>query len=100
MLFGPSAVKRDHDAIDKIKAAILSHGNPFAFEGDKLHNVITHACVPDEYGSQILNANTTGQKLYEEYVSERINGHVSLWAPVKKENKKIFLSGNKKKKKQ
>ena len=32
--------------------------------------------------------------MYEDYVSERINGDVSLWAPVKKENK-MFLSGNK-----
>src|SRR6218665_3959818 len=38
---GQSAVKKEHYAIDKIKAAILKHGNPFAVEGDKLHNVIT-----------------------------------------------------------
>lgn len=43
-----------------------------------------------------MNADATGQKLYEDYVSERINGDVSLWAPVKKENNKMFLSGNKK----
>jgi len=27
---------------------------------------------------QILNIDDTGQKLYEDYVSERINGDVSL----------------------
>ena len=93
---GPSAVKREHDAIDKIKAAILSHGNPFAIEGDQLKNLITHAYIPDEYVPQILNIDATGQKLYEEYVSERINGDVSLWAPVKKQNNKMYMSGNKK----
>ncbi|KAK1879681.1 Acetyl-coenzyme A carboxylase carboxyl transferase subunit beta, partial [Dissostichus eleginoides] len=93
---GPSAVKRAHATIDKIKAAILSHGNPFTTEGDKLYNVITLAYIPDEYVPQILNADVTGQKLYEDYVSERINGDVSLWAPVKKVNNKMFLSGNKK----
>ncbi|KAK5923956.1 hypothetical protein CgunFtcFv8_000881 [Champsocephalus gunnari] len=93
---GPSAVKRAHGTIDKIKAAILSHGNPFTTEGDKLYNVITLAYIPDEYVPQILNADVTGQKLYEDYVSERINGDVSLWAPVKKVNNKMFLSGNKK----
>jgi len=81
----PSAVKKEHDAIDRIKSAILKHGNPFAAEGEKLHNVITHAYIPDEYVPTILNADVTGQKLYEDYVSERINGDVSLWAPVKKE---------------
>ncbi|PIK61642.1 hypothetical protein BSL78_01460 [Apostichopus japonicus] len=92
---GPSAVKMEHDAIDKIKAAILSHGNPFATEGDQLHNLITHAYIPDEYVPQILNIDATGQTLYEAYVSERINGDVSLWAPVKKQNKKMYMSGNK-----
>jgi len=33
---------------------------------------------------QILNIENIGQKLYEDYVSDRINGDVSLWAPVKK----------------
>ena len=60
---GPSAVKRAHRTIDKIKAAILSHGNPFTTEGDKLHNMITHAYIPDEYVPQILIADVTGQKL-------------------------------------
>ena len=93
---GSSAVKKQHHVIDKIKEAILQHGNPFAVAGDKLHNIITHAYIPDEYVQMILNADETGQKLYEDYVSERINGDVSLWAPVKKENNKMFKSGNKK----
>ena len=92
----PSAVKKEHDVIDKIKAAILKHENPFAVEVDKLHNVITHAYIPDEYVPTILNADVTGQKAYEDYVSERINGDVGLWAPVKKEKNKMFMSANKK----
>ena len=43
-----------------------------------------------------LNMDDTGQKLYEKYVNERINGNVSLWAPMKKQNNKMFTSGNKK----
>jgi len=93
---GSSAIRREHEAIDKIKAVILSHGNPVTAEGDKLYNMITHAYVAQEYVPQILNINDTGQKLYEDYVSERINGEISLWAPVKKENNKMFMSGNKK----
>ena len=31
---GPSAVKRAHRAVDKIKAAVLSHRNPFTAEGN------------------------------------------------------------------
>ena len=93
---GPSKIKREHDTIDKIKAAILNHGNPFVTEGDQLHNIITHAYIPDIYVPQILNIDATGQTLYEDYVSERINGDTSLWAPVKRQNNKMFMSGNKK----
>ena len=84
---GPSAVKRTHHDVDKIKAAILSHRNPVIAESSMLYYIITNAYIPDEYVPQILNADITDQKLYEDNVAERINGEVSIWAPVKKENK-------------
>lgn len=37
----------------------------------------------------------TRQKLYKEYVAERINRDVGLWAPVKRQNNKMFTSANK-----
>ncbi len=43
----PSKVSREHSAVYKTKVAILDHGNPFAVERDILHNMITHAYVPD-----------------------------------------------------
>jgi len=89
-------VKREHGTITRIKEAIESHGNPFAVEGSAIYNLITHAYIPDEYVLQILNIDDTGQKLYEDHVSERINGDVNLWAPMKKERKLIHMSGNKK----
>ena len=57
--------------------------------------MITHAYVPDEFVEQILNANDTGQKMYEDYVTERINGSISLWTKVKKVGNKMLMSGNK-----
>ena len=92
----PGKVKREHGTITKIKEATESHGNPFAVEGSAISNLITHAYIPDKYVPQILNIDDTGQKLYEDYVSERINGDVSLWAPVKKEKNLMYMSGNKK----
>ena len=92
----PSVIMKEHDAVNKIKAAILSHGNHFDAEGDQLYNFMTHAYVPHESVTQILNVDDSGQKLYEDYVAERINGDVSLWAPVKKQNNVMFLSGSKK----
>ena len=55
-----------------------------------IYNIITYAYIPDEYVPHILTIDDTGQKLYEEYVAERINGDVSLWAPVKKQNNKMY----------
>ena len=43
----PVTIKRHHDAVSKIKAAIIAHGNPLAVEGHRLFNFITHAYVPD-----------------------------------------------------
>ena len=91
----PTVIRQEHEAVDKLKTAILKHGNPFAVEGEKLYNFITHAYVPQEYVPQILNVDDIGQKLYEDYVSERINGDVSLWAQVKKQNNNMYTSGNK-----
>ena len=70
----PSVIKREHNAIDRIKAALLSHGNPFEVDGNQIFNVVTHAYVPQEFVPQILNIDETGQKLYEEFVAERLNG--------------------------
>ncbi len=43
----PSEVSREHSAVNKIKATILDHGNPFAVEGVRLQTIITHAYVPE-----------------------------------------------------
>ena len=91
----PSAVRKEHNAINMIKTAILSHWNSFDAEGDSQYNFITHAYVPQEYVPRILNIDDFGQKLYKDFVAEHINGNVSLWGPVKKQNNAMFLAGNK-----
>ena len=48
----PSEVSREQSAVNKINSAILDHGNPFAVEGDRLHNMMTHAYVPDQFVEQ------------------------------------------------
>ena len=94
-MVSPSEVTREHYSVNQIKSAILDHGNPFAVEGDRLHNMITHACVPDEFVEQTLNSNDTGQKMYEDYVTVRTNGNISLCAKVTKVGYNMFMSGNK-----
>ena len=55
--------------------------------------MITQAYVPDEFVAPNVHANNTGQKMYEYYVTERINGNISLLAKVTKVGN--TMSGNK-----
>ena len=91
----PTVVKKEHDDVNKIKNAILDHGNPFDAEGDQLYNFMTHVYVPQNSVPQILNVDDVGKRLYEDYVAERINGDVSLWAPIKIQKNTMFIAGNK-----
>ena len=91
----PSEMTQEHYAVNKIKSTILGDGNPFAVEGERFHNMITHAYVPDEFAEHNLHANNTSQKMYEDNVTERINGNISLWAKVTKLGYTMFMSGNK-----
>ena len=45
----PSAVKKEHNAVNMIKAAILSHGNLFDADGDHLKMSINTHMFPGVY---------------------------------------------------
>ena len=66
----PSEVNREHRAVDKI------HGNLTVLK-EKDFNMITLAYIPNENVEQILNANYTEQKLYEEFVN--VNERTNPW---------------------
>ena len=51
------------------------------------------ACVSEKYVSQIPSIDDIGQKLYEDYVKDSINGGVFVWTPVKKEKNLMHMSG-------
>ena len=76
-------MKRDQDT-DRMKSAILNHGYPLTAGGDQLTQTLTSHM----HASQTLEVNISGQKLCEDYVSERIHGHTSLWALGEKMNNK------------
>ena len=85
-------MSREHSAVDKIKAVIITHGNPFAVEGDRLHNnnTITHAYVPDEFVEQILNANT-GQKIYGTMLLNASTGTMFKTTNIKLRDKTVDI---------
>ena len=51
--------------------------------GQKLHNVITKAIIPDSYTNEIISNGEEGQKMYKNFVKERIEGQMSIWFPMK-----------------
>ena len=74
-----SEMKREHSVVDTIKGAILDHGNPFAIEWVRLHNMIgglTLVYVTDEFVEQIINAYDTDWNMSEDYVTAHINGNL------------------------
>lgn len=89
-----SVTKSEYSTVSKNKAAIMRHGNLFAIESHTLYKLITHAYLLDQYFLQIRNIINTGQKLYEQYILERINGRVSLLAPVMKKKNKMYINGS------
>ena len=58
----PSEVTREHSAVNKIKNVIIDHGNPFAVQGDRLHNMTTHACVPGEFWNRYVMQTTLARR--------------------------------------
>ena len=75
----PSEVSREHSAVYKTKAAILDHGNPFAVERDILHNMITHAYVPDEFVQQILMPTTLARRCMKTMLLNASTGTLAFW---------------------
>ena len=61
----PAKIKHHHTTTSKLKDTIASQGNPFAVEGNSIHNFISYGCIPDNFVEQILKINTTGQALYK-----------------------------------
>ena len=49
----PSVIRQEHQAVDKIKAVILSDGNPFTAEGNQLYNFITKAYTPQGHSTDL-----------------------------------------------
>ena len=87
--------RHQHSAVDKIKVAILDNSNTSVVEGVRLHNMICLVYVPDESVEEILNSNDTGQNMYEDYVTARINGYAIILAKEMKVGNKMFVSGSK-----
>ena len=53
-------------------------------------NVFTKAIQPNKFSSDLLKQDEIGNKLYSNFIKERINGNVSVWKPMKRSNLQTF----------
>ena len=83
----PSAIRYEHDAVSKIKAAYSAMNLQL--------KKINCTSSSQEFLSQILSVDETELRLYKDYAADRITRNVSLWVPVKKENSKLYASPKK-----
>ena len=97
----PSEVRKQADRVDKIKATIKRHRNPFAEESDmQLCNIVTGKVVPVEFTEGIINADVEGQKLYRDFVETRLEKQTTgLWERVSRNNLPSFAKPDPKVKK-
>ena len=64
-------------------------------KNENVYNIITKSVLPEKVQKQVLSHKLTGYELYQSFVSNRINGGLSIWSPLKKANTLTFESSYK-----
>ena len=53
-------------------------------------NLVSKAVLPSTSANELLDHKNIGLSMYQNFISERINGLTSVWSPMKKRNLKTF----------
>ena len=53
-------------------------------ESEFVMNIVSKAVLPVEIATQLLQHETIGDKLYQNFINERLLGPKSVWSPLKK----------------
>ena len=88
---------RHEKNIAALTTTIQSFSNPFTDESKDLHNLVTKEIMPERVQKNLCELHIIGQKLFAEYVENRIRSDlVNIWAPMKKQKLKIWKETGKK----
>ena len=60
-----------------------------------MYNLITKAVLEKSLTEQFLSVHIEGERLLNDYVSERLLGSVSIWEPLKKRKLPTFCDNSK-----
>ena len=67
----------------------------FVEEHDIVFNVISKAVLPPLFATEVINHTSIGHAAYQDFVSNRFHGNISVWSPMQKYNLKSFKANNK-----
>ena len=62
---------------------------------DSVYNVVSKAVLPEDASSELLRHETIDERLYHNFITERLKGIQSIWSPLKKWNLNIQDSSKK-----
>ena len=85
-----STNQRIHRNVQKLLDTMASFSVTFAAENDSVYNVVSKAVLPETVANDLLHHQRIGFDLYNEFISDRIQGSLSIWSPMKKYGLKTF----------
>lgn len=92
-----SILDRQNVNTQKLVETIKNYTNPFEDKSNELINFITKKVMPEEVMNDVLRRNEVGIQESSKFVSERITCNtVSVWAPMKNINLKMWKCASKK----
>ena len=59
------------------------------------HDVISKVVLPPLFPTEVINHTSIGHVAYQDFLSNRFQGNISVWSPMQKHNLKSFKANNK-----
>ena len=69
--------------------------NGFVEENDIVFNVISKAVLPPLFATEVINHTSIEHAAYQDFISNRFHGNISVWSPMQKRNLKSLKANNK-----
>ena len=84
-----STCERIHSNMHKLLTVMETFSVGFE-PSEKVSNLVSKAVLPPLVSKELLRHETIGHELYHTFISNRLNGELSIWSSMKKCNLKTF----------
>ncbi|GBP70315.1 hypothetical protein EVAR_52334_1 [Eumeta japonica] len=100
-----SRIRKSHQQVEKFTRTLQQYMNPFdnSLDADKLYNITTGEAAAQNTTDFLLNVESRGETLRDNFITEVIERHARFQEPIKKnpvftfstvkEKKKVVLGG-------